>query len=210
MAIVIATSCASAPTETTRISAVTANSPTTTTTTNADTDSAALASSAGVECVVLDSLSLLVTVIDELGNDVTMTSIDRIIPLGGTVAAVVFALGVCDNVVATDLSATYSPEADALREIGYQRSLTAESITAFAPSVMLATHIAGPEETIEVLRRLGLTLVIVPNEATAQGPAAKIRAVASALGVAERCEQLALALVETLVGSTKPASPDAP
>ena len=209
MAIVIATSCASAPTETTHISVVTANSPTATTT-NADTDSAVLASSAGVECVVLDSLSPLVTVIDELGNDVTMTSIDRIIPLGGTVAAVVFALGVCDNVVATDLSATYSPEADALREIGYQRSLTAESITAFAPSVMLATHIAGPEETIEVLRRLGLTLVIVPNEATAQGPAAKIRAVASALGVAERCEQLALALVETLVGSTKPASPDAP
>ena len=53
---------------------------------------------------------------------------------------------------------------------------------------MLATHIAGPEETIEDLRRLGLTLVIVLNRATTQCPAAKIWAVADALGVAERCE----------------------
>ena len=110
------------------------------------------------------------------------------IPLGSDVAAAVFALGINDNAVATDLPATYSPEADALREIGYQQSLIAESKTAFTPSVMLATHIAGPEETIEDLRRLGLTLVIVLNRATTQCPAAKIWAVADALGVAERCE----------------------
>ncbi|MEM8708641.1 MAG: ABC transporter substrate-binding protein [Actinomycetota bacterium] len=135
--------------------------------------------------------TLPVTVVDELGNEVTIESIERIIPLDGTVAEVVFALGLGDNVVATDLSATFPPEADALPEIGYQRSLTAESIAAFAPTVLLATEIAGPEQTIEDLRRLGYPLVIVPNEATPDGPADKIRAVATALGVSERGDALA-------------------
>jgi hypothetical protein len=50
-------------TETTRISAVTANFHTAAPT-NADTDAAAIASSAGIECVVLGSISQLVKVID--------------------------------------------------------------------------------------------------------------------------------------------------
>ena len=115
---------------------------------------------------------LPVTVLDHVGNEVTIAAVDRIIPLDGTVAEVVFALGLGANVVATDLSATYPPEADALPEIGYQRSLTAESIARFAPTVLLATEIAGRDD----LRRLGYPLVIVPNEASPEGPAAKIRA----------------------------------
>lgn len=150
---------------------------------------------------------LPVTLVDELGNEVTITSIDRIIPLDGTVAEVVFALGLGDYVVATDLSATYPPQADALPEIGYQRSLTAESIASFAPTILLATDIAGPEEAIDDLRRLGMPLVIVPNEATPEGPAAKIRAVAIALGVPERGERLAQELEQAL--SEAAASPTA-
>lgn len=116
---------------------------------------------------------------------------DRIIPLDGTVAEVVFALGLGDQVVATDLSATYPPEADALPQIGYQRSLSAEPIAAFEPTVLIATDIAGPPQTLEDLRSLGYPVAIVPNEATPQGPGEKIRAVAEVLGVPARGEELA-------------------
>ena len=156
------------------------------------------------------SPTLPVTVVDELGTEVTIDSIDRIIPLDGTVAEVVFALGLGHNVVATDLSATFPPEADALPEIGYQRSLTAEAIAAFAPTVLLATDIAGPEETIEDLRRLGYPLVIVPNEATPAGPSQKIRAVAAALGVPERGDQLADRLDADIARHTVAATDDPP
>ncbi len=134
---------------------------------------------------------LPVTVTDETGSAITVESIERIIPLDGDIAEVVFALGLGANVVATDLSATYPPEADALPEIGYQRALSAEAVAAFAPTVLLATDIAGPPEALDDMRRLGFPLVIMPNEATSTGAGRKIRAVAAALGVASRGESLA-------------------
>jgi iron complex transport system substrate-binding protein len=135
--------------------------------------------------------SLPVTLADASGDVVTVESIDRIIPLDGDLAEVVFALGLGDRVVATDLSATFPPEADALPEIGYQRSLTAEPIAAFEPTVLLATDLAGPRETLDQLRDLGYPLVMIDRPLDASGPATKIRQVAEALGVPERGEALA-------------------
>jgi len=134
---------------------------------------------------------LPVTLADAHGDVVTVESIERIIPLDGDLAEVVFALGLGDRVVATDLSATFPPEADALPEIGYQRSLSAEPIAAFEPTVLLATDLAGPAETIDQLRDLGYPLVMIDRPIDASGPATKIREVAEALGVPERGEALA-------------------
>ncbi len=121
----------------------------------------------------------------------TASSEVRILPLDGDLAEVVFALGLGDQVVATDISATYPPEADALPEIGYQRSLAAEPIAAFEPTIVLATDIAGPPEVLDELERLGFDVVMIPTESTPEGPGDKIRAVADALGVPERGETLA-------------------
>ena len=130
-------------------------------------------------------------VTDLTGTQVIVNSVDRIIPLDGTVAEVVFALGLGSQVVATDLSATYPPEADALPEIGYQRALTAESIATYSPTVLLATEIAGPPGVIDDLRKLGFPVVIVPNRSGPEGPPEKIRAVAEALGIPELGDELA-------------------
>jgi iron complex transport system substrate-binding protein len=135
--------------------------------------------------------SLPFTLADAHGDVVTVESIDRIIPLDGDLAEVVFALGLGDRVVATDLSATFPPEADALPEIGYQRSLSAEPIAAFEPTVLLATDLAGPPETLDQLRDLGYPVVMIDRPIDATGPATKIREVAEALGVPERGESLA-------------------
>ena len=117
-------------------------------------------------------------------------STERIVPVDGDLAEVVFALGLGDQVVATDLSATYPPEADALPQIGYQRALTAEPIAAFEPTLVLATDLAGPPETLDQLRALDIPVTVIEREPTLEGPAAKIRAVAEALGVSERGEEL--------------------
>lgn len=122
-------------------------------------------------------------VTDARGAVVTVESTERIIPLDGDVAEIVFALGLGDRVVATDLSATYPPEADALPQIGYQRALDAEPILEFEPTVLLATDIAGPPETLDALERVGIPLAIMPTDPTPDGPARKIVAVADALGV---------------------------
>ena len=149
-----------------------------------------------------------VSVVDETGSEITVESVDRIIPLDGTVAEVVFALGMGGNVVATDLSATYPPEADALPEIGYQRALSAETVASFAPTVLLATDIAGPPEALDDMRRLGYPLVIIPNDATPAGAGRKIRAVANALGIPERGEELASALDAAVSEAAVPPGSD--
>ena len=151
---------------------------------------------------------LPVTVVDETGAEITIESIERIIPLDGDVAEVVFALGLGDNVVATDLSATYPPEADALPEIGYQRALSAETVASFAPTVLLATDIAGPPEALDDMRRLGYPLVILPNEATPTGAGLKIRAVAAALGIPLRGEEMADALDAAITDASVPPNHD--
>jgi iron complex transport system substrate-binding protein len=133
--------------------------------------------------------SLPITLADAHGDVVTVESIDRIIPLDGDLAEVVFALGLGDRVVATDLSATFPPEADALPEIGYQLSLSAEPVAAFEPTVLLATDLAGPPETLDQLRDLGYPLVMIDRPIDATGPATKIREVAEALGVPERVKR---------------------
>ena len=148
------------------------------------------------------------TVVDETGDEITIESIERIIPLDGTVAEVVFALGLGDSVVATDLSATYPPEADALPEIGYQRALSAETVASLAPTVLLATDIAGPPEALDDMRRLGYPLVIIPNEATPTGAGQKIRAVAAALGIPERGEDMADSLDAAIAEATVPPDHD--
>ena len=126
----------------------------------------------------------------------------RIIPLDGSVAEVIFALGMGDNVVATDISATWPLEADELPKIGYQRALNAEPIAAFSPTVLLGTEIAGPPQTIEDLRRLGYPVVIIPSNSDPKGPGEKIRTVAKALGLPKRGEALALELDEKIQSVT--------
>jgi iron complex transport system substrate-binding protein len=136
----------------------------------------------------VDGLPVTVTGAD--GEVVEVTDVARIVPLNGELAEIVFALGLGDHVVATDVSATYPPEADALPSIGYQRTLVPEPILAFEPTLVLATPDAGPAETVEQLRATGVDVVVVPAEPTLDGAVAKVEAVAAALGVPERGAEL--------------------
>lgn len=134
---------------------------------------------------------LPVTVQDKDGKAVTITDVSRIIPLNGDVAEIVFALGLGKNVVATDISATYPPEAAALPKIGYQRTLNAEGVLALKPTLIIGAEGAGPPEVLEQLRGAGVPVLIIAAPSTLAAPAAKIRSVGAALGVPEVAEQQA-------------------
>lgn len=131
------------------------------------------------------------TVVDATGATVTIESAERIVPVDGDLAEIVYALGFGDHVVATDLSATYPPEVDDVPDIGYQRALNPEPIAAVEPTLVLATDLAQPAETLDRLRDLAIPVVVIDRLPTLEGPAHKIRRVAEALGVPERGEKLA-------------------
>ena len=133
------------------------------------------------------------TVDDADGNPVTVEDMSRIVPLNGDLAEIVWALGLGDNVVGVDVSATYPPqETGPLPKIGYQRDLSAEGVLSLGPTVIVGSREAGPPEVIEQIRGAGVPVVIVDApETSLDAPVAKIRAVAAALGVPERGEALA-------------------
>lgn len=131
---------------------------------------------------------------------------ERIIPLDGDIAEIVFALGMGDRVVATDLSATYPPSADALPQIGYQRALSAEPILAFEPTLLIGTDVAGPPAVLEELARVGVPVEIVTTPPGPTAPAAKVRAVADILGIADTGDELADD-VQRAIDAATPADP---
>jgi iron complex transport system substrate-binding protein len=115
----------------------------------------------------------------------------RIVPLNGDIAEIVFALGLGDDVVGTDTSATYPETAAAKPKIGYQRQLSAEGILSLRPTIAIGTAEAGPPEVIEQLRTAGVKVEIVPAPSTVDDIPQRIQAVADKLGVADSGRTLA-------------------
>jgi iron complex transport system substrate-binding protein len=146
---------------------------------------------------------LPVTVANADGSSTTVTDVSRIIPLNGDLAEVVFALGLGANVVATDVSATYPAEAAALPKVGYQRTLSAEGILSFRPTVVIGNTDAGPPPVIAQLRAAGVPVVILDVEPSLRAPAQKIELVAEALGVPQRGADLAKETTASIKAATK-------
>lgn len=128
--------------------------------------------------------------------------VERIIPVNGDLAEVVYALGLGDEVVATDISATYPAAARATPKIGYQRALVAETVLSFEPTVVLADDNAGPPEVLDQVRSAGVRVVDLPHQSTLGSVAEKIRAVADALAVPEEGEALVTTFEDELDEAT--------
>ncbi len=131
------------------------------------------------------------TVRDANGDGVTVRNASRIVVLNGDVAEVVFALGLGSRVVGVDSSATFPAAATRVRQIGYQRTLSAEGILALRPTVVIGNTTAGPPAVIQQLRDAGVTVVILPDSDRLSSAWTKIRNVGRALGVPKRAARVA-------------------
>lgn len=159
--------------------------------------------------VALALALVLVVVLAACGSaDGGGASVDarRIIPLDGDVAEIIFALGLGDDVVATDLSATYPDAAADLPKIGFERALNAEPILDHEPTIVIGTDAAGPADTISQIERVGVSVTIIEREYSASGPASKIRQVADALGVSDAGDALASDVQQQIADATVDAS----
>ena len=153
---------------------------------------AAAAQPAGEATPVAPAPQLPATVTDVNGDDVTVTDVDRIVPLSGDVAEIVWRLGLGGSIVGVDVSAVYPPEVmGPLPKVGFERQLSAEGVLSLDPTVVIGKEQAGPPEVLEQIRSAGVPVVIVPEPQTIEAPAEKIRAVAAALGLVEAGEELA-------------------
>lgn len=128
------------------------------------------------------------------GQSVTITDTSRIITIGGSITATVFALGAGNQVIAVDESSTYPRDVHSLPKVPYLRQLSAEGILSLNPSLILADEAASPKTAIQQLRQANVPVLLIPNEASIEGAVTKIKRLAKALDKQEKGQQLITAL----------------
>ena len=122
----------------------------------------------------------------------------RIVTIGGSLTEIVFALGEEEHLVARDSTSTFPPEAMQLPDIGYMRQLSPEGVLSVSPTAILALEGSGPPETIDVLAKASIPLVLVPESFDREGILRKIRFAGAVLGENEKAEKLAAAVSQEI------------
>ncbi|WP_333982501.1 helical backbone metal receptor [Burkholderia gladioli] len=116
----------------------------------------------------------------------------RVVVIGRALAEIVYALGRADRLVGTDTTCTFPAPARALPKIGYQRSLSAESLLALRPDLVLASAEAGPTSALDQVCRTGIDVDLFAEHHDAGSVRDKIDGIARVLGAeAAGREQLA-------------------
>ncbi|NDL57780.1 ABC transporter substrate-binding protein [Phytoactinopolyspora sp. XMNu-373] len=145
------------------------------------------------------------------GETVQVTETSRIlaVDLYGTLAEIVFSLGMGDYVVGRDTSTGF-PQAEHLPVVTPgAHDLNAEAILDLNPSVVLTDASIGPPEVQQQLRDAGIPVIFFDDARTLGGVPSQIRAVAGALGVPEVGEMLVEQTEEEILGSMSWAPEDA-
>ncbi|MER5354708.1 ABC transporter substrate-binding protein [Kitasatospora sp. NPDC002551] len=123
------------------------------------------------------------------GRTTTVTSAERIIPLNGSLAEIVFSLGLGPKVVARDVSTTFE-QAAALPVITQAHDVSAEGVLSLHPTVVLADRSTGPAEAVAQIRAAGVPLLVLDDAKRLEDVGPRIDAVAAALGVPDAGRQL--------------------
>ncbi len=115
----------------------------------------------------------------------------RIVSVGGALTEIVYALGGEKALVARDTTSTYPEQAKALPDVGYMRQLAPEGMLSVNPTGILLVEGSGPQDTLDVLKKASVPMVIVPDSHDAASVIAKIEIVGKALGLEDRARELA-------------------
>ena len=114
----------------------------------------------------------------------------RIVTIGGAATEIVFALGAGSSVVATDLSSIYPPQARELPMVGYVRNISPEGVLSMKPDLVIATGALGPPNARQMLERLDIDIIWLPNLTKPEELLSSIEMVSERLARAEVAEAL--------------------
>lgn len=130
----------------------------------------------------------------------------RIVSVGGPLTEIIYALGAEKMLVARDQTSTYPAESKALPDVGYMRQLAPEGVLSVNPTGILLIQGSGPQDTLEVLKKASVPMVIVPEDYTGESVIAKIEAVGKALGLEDKARALADSVASDLQAAEKAAA----
>lgn len=131
-----------------------------------------------------------------------------IVSLGGSVTEIIYALGQEEQLIATDMSSLYPPEARELPQVGYYRAISVEGLVSTVPELILASENAGPKEVLDRIAELGIKVQRVSDDSTVKSLYERITQIAEVLGVKEEGDvllsEVKAAVEEVMALPTKP------
>lgn len=114
----------------------------------------------------------------------------RIVSAGGSVTETLFALGLGPRIVAVDTTSSFPPEVTKLPRVGYLRRLSGEGILSLAPTLVIATHDAGPQSVLDQLRRAGVAIELVNGSPGLAAAYERVRQVGQAVARAQEASRI--------------------
>ena len=132
---------------------------------------------------------LPVTVESADKKSVTITDTSRIIVLNDAIAEIVISLGFLKNIIGRDATTTLEI-LKPIAKVSSGHDVSAESVLALSPTLVIGDTRSGPPEAIQQLRGAGLAILLAPEVWQLKEIAPRITLIAKALGVVESGEKL--------------------
>ena len=132
---------------------------------------------------------LPVTVESADKKSVTITDTSRIIVLNDAIAEIVISLGFLKNIIGRDATKTLEI-LKPIAKVSSGHDVSAESVLALSPTLVIGDTRSGPPEAIQQLRGAGLAILLAPEVWQLKEIAPRITLIAKALGVVESGEKL--------------------
>lgn len=122
----------------------------------------------------------------------------RTVVIGGDIAEIIVALGAADSLVGRDDTSLYPPSLLQLPSVGYLRRLAAEGVLSLRPERLIVADQAGPGEVLAQLEASGVHVIRIGGFSDIESIPAKVMAVANALKVSGRGQEMAQAVQEEI------------
>ncbi|MGO3806355.1 MAG: heme/hemin ABC transporter substrate-binding protein, partial [Sphingobacterium sp.] len=127
---------------------------------------------------------------------------ERIISLNGAITEVLDAVGVGNRIVAVDVTSDYPAYIKEIPKVSKNRSVTAESISAFKPDLVLGLQGEVSQELQRQLERLKIPVILIKQEFSVRGLDKFIKAVAASVGEVNTGDKMAAKVQAQLIPLT--------
>ncbi len=123
----------------------------------------------------------------------------RIVCVSKQLTEMIFALGMGDKIVGTDLTSNYPPEQTGkLPKVGYHRLLSAEGIISLHPTIVVHDSNNAPKSALDQVRKAGIPVEYFPEAKDVDQAKQVLRDLGKAFGVEHRADSLCHYLDSTM------------
>ena len=134
------------------------------------------------------------------------TDTSRIVSVGGSLTEIVYALGAENMLAGRDQTSVYPEAVKRLADVGYMRQLAPEGVLSVNPTGILLLEGSGPQDTLDVLKKASVPMIVVPETFTGESVIRKIEIVGKALGLEDKAQTLAAEISSDIEAAEKAAA----